>query len=43
MGFVLLAMPQQIKTYWITPDIRQKSVYSWLLPGFSETAAPSMN
>jgi hypothetical protein len=43
MWFVLISVPKKVKTDWVSPHICQESVNSGLLPGFSETAAPTMN
>jgi hypothetical protein len=40
---VLVSVPQKIETNRIAPHIGEESVNSRLLPGFAETAAPTMN
>jgi hypothetical protein len=36
-------MSEKIKSDGITPNINEQGINSWLLPGFSEAAAPTMD
>jgi hypothetical protein len=40
---VLFSMSEKIKSDGITPNINEQGINSWLLPGFSEAAAPTMD